>query len=114
LPGGKGAAVLAKSPEVKALLIEQQKMNRHTAAICGAPAVVLEPLGLLKDHNFCCYPSFNEKLPNADKHSRVVVSGKYITSVGPGSGIEFALKIIEVLVDAPAAEKMRRELCARE
>lgn len=51
-----------------------------------------------------------EKLSQAyayDDVSRVVVDGKLITSRGPGTATEFALKIVETLLGKEAMEKVK-------
>ncbi len=40
----------------------------------------------------------------------MVVSGKFITSVGPGSAIEFALKLGEILVNSKKAQEVAQEM----
>ena len=66
--------------------------------ICASPAVVLEHHGLIGCRKATCYPSFAKELSNADSSgSHVVVDGTLITSQGPGTAIEFALKLVELL-----------------
>lgn len=99
LPGGMpGAEHLAASAVLKKLLLDQRAAGRYYAAICASPAVVLQAHGLLEGERATCHPSFFEKLA-ADKRSedRVVVSGKCATSRGAGTGVEFAMKLVELL-----------------
>lgn len=67
------------------------------AAICAAPAVVLAPLGLLRDKKATCYPGFEEALREggADITDAPVVSlEKLITGRGPAMALHFALAIV--------------------
>lgn len=99
LPGGMpGSENLRNSKELCALLNAQRTENRWYAAICAAPAVVLTPLGLLADRHATCHPHFIGKLGNAlASQDRVVVDGPCVTSQGPGTALEFALKLVGLL-----------------
>jgi len=108
LPGGiPGADNLHASPALQALLRDQHDQERWYAAICAAPAVVLQPLGLLEGKRATSHPGFMERLDAARaEEKRVVVAGRCITSRGPGTALEFALKLVELLFDARKAEEV--------
>lgn len=99
LPGGMpGAEHLRDSGELEEILKRHAGEGRWYAAICASPAVVLEHHGLLRGHRATCHPNFVDRLANRDAiESRVVVDGRCITSRAPGTAIEFALKLVEVL-----------------
>jgi 4-methyl-5(b-hydroxyethyl)-thiazole monophosphate biosynthesis len=99
LPGGMpGAEHLRDCAVLTELLKEQDKAGRLIAAICAAPAVVLAHHGLLKGRKATCYPSAQDKLPDKSAAGqRVVVDGHFVTSQGPGTALEFALALVEVL-----------------
>lgn len=98
LPGGvTGAKNLANDTCVVNKLIQQQAKDRWIAAICAAPALTLAPHGLLNGRSATCYPGFEASLPKAVDRN-VVVDGKLVTSKGPGTAIEFALTLIELLL----------------
>jgi 4-methyl-5(b-hydroxyethyl)-thiazole monophosphate biosynthesis len=97
LPGGlPGAEHLRDSKELTELLKEQATAGRLYAAICASPATVLNHHGLLAGKKATCYPSMASELDNA-VDSRVVVDGDCITSRGPATALEFALKLVELL-----------------
>ena len=97
LPGGlPGAEHLRDSEELTVLLKSAAESGRFYAAICASPAYVLEHHGLLKSKKATCYPSLADKLSNT-KDARVVVDGNCITSQGPGTAVEFSLKLVEIL-----------------
>ncbi len=108
LPGGMpGAENLRDSKELETMLKQQSESGRLYAAICASPAVVFAHHGLIENRKATCYPSFAEKLSNpAPRESRVVVDKNCITSQGPGTAIEFALKLVELLFDAEEAKKI--------
>lgn len=108
LPGGMpGAEHLKNSPELTAMLKAQVNQGNLYAAICASPAVVLQHHGLIATRRATCHPAYIHKLDNtAAAESRVVVDGRCITSRGPGTALEFALKLVEILYDKPKAEEV--------
>ena len=100
LPGGlPGAHHLRDDARVQALLQRHAAAGAYTAAICAAP-VALAQAGLLAGRAATSYPGFVEKLDIPGlRHSddAVVVDGKVVTSRGPGTAMDFALTLIELL-----------------
>jgi len=107
LPGGMpGAERLRDSKELTELLTRQKQSGKLFAAICASPAIVLHHHGLLDDLKATAYPGFAEQLKNNESiESRVVVDGNCITSRGPGTALEFSLKLVEVLYGEEMAKK---------
>jgi 4-methyl-5(b-hydroxyethyl)-thiazole monophosphate biosynthesis len=99
LPGGaRGAELLRDNTSLTAMLQKQKQSARLYAAICAAPAVVLQHHGLLKNVRATCYPSLQDRLDKKYlSNDRVVVDGNCITGQGPGVAVEFALKLVELL-----------------
>jgi 4-methyl-5(b-hydroxyethyl)-thiazole monophosphate biosynthesis len=110
LPGGMpGAEHLRDSKELASILMQQKDQSRLYGAICAAPVVVLQHHGLLEQRRATCHPSFVSYLENIDSvESRVVVDGTCVTSRGPGTALEFALKLVELLY----GEEKAREVAA--
>lgn len=106
LPGGMpGARNLRDDPRVRTLIHAQAAANRLVAAICAAP-IALEAAGILGDRHATSYPGYS--LPSARySEERVVVDGNLVTSRGPGTALEFALKLVELLVGGDSAQKLR-------
>ena len=114
LPGGlPGADNLRDSEELERLLKVQKEEGRYYAAICASPAVVLQHHGLLASRRATCHPFFVEQLqPNDAIESRVVVDGTCITSRAPGTALEFALKLVEILYGTKKAEEVAAPMLA--
>ncbi len=108
LPGGtQGAEHLRDSEALTKMVKQQQVEGRLYAAICAAPAVVFQHHGLLAGKKATCHPAFVEKLENKEAaENRVVVDGMCVTSRGPGTAIEFALKLVELLFNDEQAQKV--------
>jgi len=100
LPGGlPGADHLRDDPRIITLLQKMAGNNRYTAAICAAPKVLAQA-GLLEGKRATAYPGTLEKLNLSAtdiSSSAVECDGKVITSRGPGTAMDFALQLIEIL-----------------
>ena len=100
LPGGlPGADHLDADSRIRTLLQRQQAQGGYTAAICAAPKV-LANAGLLDGRQATSYPGVldNMDLPRVEVDLRPVIrDGNVITSRGPGTAMDFALELIEVL-----------------
>jgi 4-methyl-5(b-hydroxyethyl)-thiazole monophosphate biosynthesis len=101
LPGGlPGADHLNADPRIHQLLERLSGEGRYTAAICAAPKV-LAKAGLLDGRRATSYPGAlaGLDLPQVNLIQEPVVrDGKVVTSRGPGTAMDFALKLIEILV----------------
>jgi len=108
LPGGMpGAEHLRDSEPLRELLERQAREERWLAAICAAPAVVLAHHGLLGARRATGHPAFVDSLPDRSAvDERVVVDGHLITSRGPGTALEFALRLVVVLYGREHAESV--------
>lgn len=111
LPGGMpGARNLGNHKGLVSHIREFAQKNKWVAAICAAP-MILGQEGLLKDRKATIFPGMEENLINAETvYDRVVVDGNFITSQGPGTAMEFAIAIVEVLKGAKTAEKLKKDL----
>ena len=112
LPGGMpGAEHLRDSKPLVKMLKRQQEEGRLYAAICASPAVVFKHHHLLGQRRATCHPGFADQLDNTEAvEERVVVDGTCITSRAPGTAIEFALKLVELLYDKEKAQKVAQPM----
>lgn len=106
LPGGMpGAAHLKGDARIIGLIKNMAAAGKYTAAICAAPMVLAEA-GVLNGKRATAYPGFLDALPGvAASDAAVVQDGKVLTSRGPGTAMDFALALVEVLA---GAEKRRQ------
>jgi 4-methyl-5(b-hydroxyethyl)-thiazole monophosphate biosynthesis len=73
--------------------------------------VVLQHHGLLGGRRATGHPNFSDRLDNrAGVESRVVVDGNIVTSRGPGTAIEFALKLVELLFGREKAAEVGKPM----
>ncbi|MFC3022314.1 DJ-1 family glyoxalase III [Vibrio zhugei] len=98
LPGGQaGAEVLQQSTLLVEMLRQQKYDGRLVAAICAAPALVLQYHGLYPGAIMTGHPNFQEQIPASLRRTKRVtfdVTNNVLTSQGPGSSLEFAIEII--------------------
>ena len=108
LPGGPGHAIMAKSEKMLGLIADFDSRGKVIGAICAAP-MVLAKAGILNDKKATIYPGMEREIqrPRPDK---VVVDGNVIKSQGPGTAIEFALKLVEKLVSRDKSNQLKKEL----
>ena len=108
LPGGMpGTLHLEESKTVQEILDFAVQNKKHICAICAAPSI-LGHKGLLEGRRAVCYPGFEEALKGAQiAEEPVCVDGRFITGKGPGVSIDFALRIVEILVGRSTALSIR-------
>ncbi|KAL3270550.1 hypothetical protein HHI36_021088 [Cryptolaemus montrouzieri] len=114
LPGGLGGAqALSKSEEVGKLLKEQESAGRFIAAICAAP-IALKAHGIGTGKNITSYPSVELQLTEGGsyiyKQDKVVVDSNIITSRGPGTAFDFALKLVDLLQGKDKASEVAKAM----
>jgi len=111
LPGGlPGADHLNADPRIRQLVQQMANEGRYTAAICAAPKVLADA-GLLDGKEATSYPGFlKESRATVIEDADVVIDGKVITSRGPGTAMDFALELIEVLLGAEARQQVETPL----
>ncbi len=114
LPGGAGGTeVLRNDERVKDLCRKQLHRDGLMAAICAAP-VVLADAGLLDGRTVTCHPGVKDKLSGATViHDRVVIDKNLVTSQSPGTAMEFAFKLVELLYDKEKVEAVNKGVIAR-
>ncbi|KAF8819807.1 DJ-1 family protein [Cardiosporidium cionae] len=110
IPGGAGAKKMNQVPLLISLLQKQKREGRWFAAICAAPALVLEPHGLLGGETAVAYPANAHLLSNPGK-GRVCISNHCVTSIGPGSALEFSLTLVEILFGKSVRQTHSEAMC---
>ncbi|MHB8471511.1 MAG: DJ-1 family glyoxalase III [Gammaproteobacteria bacterium] len=113
LPGGQpGADNLNKDGRIRALLQRMQAEDKYLAAICAAPKVFANA-GVLAGKRATGFPGVLETLRLGDveiSNQPVVMDGKVITSRGPGTAMDFALQLIELLTGTAQREQVEAAL----
>lgn len=111
LPGGMpGSTNLDNHKGLQEQILHFHHNNKPLGAICAAP-MVLGHLGVLQNSQATCYPGFEKHLQGASSTGEPVVLDKNIvTGKGPGTAIQFALKIVELLIDKKTADEHAKKM----
>lgn len=114
LPGGiSGAETFRDSPLVVEKVRRMHLDGKIVAAICAAPALVLEYHQLFPFGNMTGYPNTQEQIAAhkwVDKRVYFDERVNLLTSQGPAATFDFALKLIELLVGRDIAGKVASQL----
>jgi 4-methyl-5(b-hydroxyethyl)-thiazole monophosphate biosynthesis len=114
IPGGPPAVpsvgTLASDGRVVNLLKSQMSSGRLVSAICAAPSVLMHA-GVLEGKKYTAHFSVRDAVPAMDKTQAVVVDSNLVTSQGAGTATEFALALVEQLVDKKTADDIAASIC---
>ncbi|RDX54749.1 DJ-1 [Lentinus brumalis] len=98
IPGGaKGAETISRSSPVQHLVRRYLEDGKFVGMICAGSLAALT--SKLPKQPLTSHPSVRDQLKDAFEYSEepVVVSGKLVTSRGPGTAFPFALTLVELL-----------------
>ena len=111
LPGGlPGADHLNNDERLREKIQAMSEGGRYVAAICAAPKV-LASAGLLKGKKATSYTGALDKVEGVKRvNEPVVIDGKVVTSQGPGTAMDFALALIELLLGPEKREEVEKPL----
>lgn len=114
LPGGiKGAECFRDSPLLVETVRQFHLSGRIVATICAAAATVLVPHDIFPIGNMTGFPALKDKIPAEQWMDRRVAWDSRVnllTSQGPGTAIDFGLKIIDLLVGREKAYEVASQL----
>ncbi len=116
LPGGaKGVENLQRHPKLQSLIGDFFAKDKHVAAICAAPSL-LAAAGLICGKQATSHPSVKQTVAAASIYSeqRVVADGKLVTSQGPGTAMEFALKLVEILAGKAKVSELKEAMLVQD
>jgi 4-methyl-5(b-hydroxyethyl)-thiazole monophosphate biosynthesis len=113
LPGGKpGVERLKRDDRVKRLLEQYDRKGKYISGICAAPSI-LAAQGYLEGRQVTSNPNFENQVRLGDVdyvEDPVVVDGPVVTSRGPGTAMEFGLKLVEMLAGDAVREEVENGL----
>jgi len=112
LPGGQpGTNNLKADARILLLLQNMAQQDKYVAAICAAPSV-LAIAGLLDGKRATSFPTVLDDFPKVKQQNSeaVVEDGKFITSRGPGTAMDFALTLVERLAGKAKRQEVESAL----
>jgi 4-methyl-5(b-hydroxyethyl)-thiazole monophosphate biosynthesis len=108
LPGGDpGYKNLAKDSRVINLAKKINEEGKLLSAICAAPTILYKNAIIKKG---TCYPSMKDEFGKNWVNQRVYQTENQLTSQGPATAMEFALAIVEKLVEKAKTDEVASEL----
>ncbi|MFG6655193.1 protein deglycase YajL [Scandinavium sp. M-37] len=114
LPGGlKGAECFRDSPLLVETVKQFHRSGRIVASICAAAGTVLVPHEIFPIGNMTGFPGLKETIPDDQWQDKRVVWDprvNLLTSQGPGTSIDFGLKLIDLLVSREKAWEVSSQL----
>lgn len=114
LPGGlKGAECFRDSPLLVETVKQFHRSGRIVATICAAAGTVLVPHDIFPIGNMTGFPALKETIPEGQWQDKRVVWDprvNLLTSQGPGTSIDFGLKLIDLLVGQEKAYEVASQL----
>jgi 4-methyl-5(b-hydroxyethyl)-thiazole monophosphate biosynthesis len=111
LPGGMpGTTSLAEHQGLVKEIKNFDNQKKWIAAICAAP-MIFGKLGLLEGKTAVIYPGMEQHLTGAKvgQHN-VEIDGNIITSKGPGTAMEFAFTLVELLKDKATVKRLKESM----
>jgi len=117
LPGGMpNAHLLRDDVNVKVVVERLRDECKSIAAICAAPTA-LAAYGITKGMRVTSYPSCQEEMetlqPSSVYVNEAVVEDDFLTtSRGPGTAVEFALRLVVRLCGENKSEEIRQSIVA--
>jgi len=113
LPGGlPGADNLRDNKTLQNILKNHDKNSRYLAAVCAAPKALAQA-GVLKNKTVTCYPGALDAVSLENTNitgSALEIDEKIITSRGPGTTMDFALVLIELLEGKSKKDEVEKGL----
>lgn len=109
VPGGLGGVTCIENTSAAMSAVKKiYDRGREVAAICAGPRV-LAALGMLDGREAVCYPGMEPEMAGGKMLSGVSTArdGRVTTGRGPGSAIDFGLRLLAVLRGQNAAEQVR-------
>jgi len=106
--GDPGWKNLSMSKRIMDAVQKYNGSKKTLAAICAAPCI-LAKAGILADRRATVYPGLEREIPRP-RNDRVIADGHVITSQGPGTTVDFALKIVEMAAGKDKAAKVKRDI----
>jgi len=106
--GDPGWKNLSMSKRVMDAVEKYNGSKKTLAAICAAPCI-LAKAGVLAEKRATVYPGMEREIPRP-RNERVVADGHVITSQGPGTTVDFALKIVEMAAGKERAARVKKDI----
>lgn len=111
--GAPGFVNLGNDERILNMAREMDRAGKLVAAICAAPSVLIKA-GVLQGRRATVSPSGKAQVEACAHFSedRVEVDGNLVTSRSPGTALEFALKLAEILAGKEKMQMVKAQTLA--
>ena len=110
LPGGMpGTKNLELSENVKRAVRLASSKDITVAAICAAPSILAHS-GVLLGKRATVFPSFAQELGDSYQDADIVYDAPFLTARAAGNAVDFALKLIEIIIGRDAADRIAQAI----
>jgi cyclohexyl-isocyanide hydratase len=112
VPGGAGSDDMVNDAEMLDFLRRQARSAKYITSVCTG-SLVLGAAGLLQGFRATTHwtaMDFLGPFGATPAHTRVCIDRNRVTGGGVTAGIDFALTLVSILVDRPAAEAIQLQL----
>ena len=106
--GNPGYINLGRSNKILDMVVKFNLDKKLIGAICAAPSILAQA-GILEDRAATICPGMEREIPRP-KGKRVIQDDNIITSQGPGTAMEFALKIVETVAGKEKVKLLKEQL----
>lgn len=101
------------------MISEFRRGDKHVACICAGTTALVSSVGKLGGDKVkvTSHPSVKEEIKNEGwdySEDRVVISGKIITSRGPGTAMGWALRIVQKMLGQEKAKEVEGPMICAE
>jgi len=109
--GGQGVDNYLENDHLLEIVKYNIKKKNLICAICAAPLYLTQNKLINEDIKITSFPDVRMDLNHTNySEESVVVCDNIVTSRGAGTAIDFALKIIELIIDRETAQKVAAEI----
>lgn len=106
--GNPGYINLGRSHKILEMVVKFNLDKKLIGAICAAPSI-LAKAGILEDRAATICPGMERDIPRP-KGKRVIQDDNIITAQGPGTAMEFSLKIVETIRGKDKMKEIKEKL----
>ena len=106
--GNPGYINLGRSRKVMETIVKFNLDKKLIGAICAAPSILAQA-GILEDRAATIYPGMEKEIPRP-KGKSVIQDENIITAQGPGTAIEFSLRIVENVCGKDKVKALKEQL----
>jgi 4-methyl-5(b-hydroxyethyl)-thiazole monophosphate biosynthesis len=108
LPGGPGHTKFKEDKKVASNILKFNTDKKWLFAICAAPSVYGD-MGILENVKYTGFPGTEKSFKGTYQKVKAIADKHFITGRGPGAVFEFALLVVEKLINKNKVTELSKE-----